>query len=1154
MTMPDAQPASPAREIRVFLSSTFKDMLEERNYLMSQVFPLVRQRCSERDVVFTEIDLRWGITEEAAQNGQTVELCLKEIERCRALRLAPFFIGFLGGRYGWIPTPGDLGAYWDAHADSPYAAPIRQALAQGISVTELEIRFGFLDALDAAAPCRVLMLMRDPALTRSITERLAASAPAPAALAQPSFGTRLRRLFVAAFAPADLPGSKVLADGFGEPLTSKNKLALLKEVMRDAHRDNAIALVDGYASVEAFGRAVHDFLMAQLDALFPVQQAPDAMMQVAAAHRAYAASRLRSYVDQRVLTDHMLGWLHAPASGPLAMLQGESGSGKSAFLADLAATLDKQPGKQQGKQPGAQSGQYGDSWVFPHFCGVDGYTELNHWRDRLLDALRAHGWGDASLSGQDGERWAALPVWLAQARRASGRSIVLLLDAVNQLADAATALDRLATIAWPEGVRLISSCTPALAVAPAWHGVTMPALDEAARRDFVTSYLGNFAKSISAPLLQALASAPACENRLFLKLVLEEARVHASHESLPGRVDELLQYADSGALFLACLEQLDGDFAGHATGLATAASRLLGASRRGLTHHELAQLLAAPGQARLPDAVLLPLLANLQPYLETHAGRLQLMHAILADALQAQHAEALAVRRQLIGYFSGDDPWALTERAYQLIRTEFADSTKLVQDMFIGELDGMDVQNLSREELLAHLFQQHEASNDRIVESSGDLRIFVQIWALDANIAVNALETIGAGKPWQSTDSQVALVDAWFASIAALTADALHSLQLARLGTWFVEQGFYFLAKLFLLRLLDMQRALMPADRTSSAVAATQLGKAHFMVDEFGDAERVLLQALADWQAAGMAHSGAAIATLTVLASTLRRLDQPQRALPLQQEALAIHMAPLDQFDREACAIAVVLALLYAECGDLDQARPLAESTLAAARRLLGPTHRELAPMLEVMAMICVQQQDVTAGEGYLREAVALLRLAAPAATGALANALVNLGTLREQFGAAEEVEAIYQEAWRHYQLLDATFDSNAPYVLSQLSTLASARGDTPAALSALEDLLGLCDTSPDAPYAHLLVAARALKEQAVLLTQGGTTAPALDGYRQAYALLQRMPQTEDTIALMAAVRDGMGQPAAAASFDVGWGSTYAVRSTVVRYHLPGTK
>ena len=50
-----------SRNIRIFISSTFNDMQEERNELISKVFPLLRKMAKERQVVLTEIDLRWGI-------------------------------------------------------------------------------------------------------------------------------------------------------------------------------------------------------------------------------------------------------------------------------------------------------------------------------------------------------------------------------------------------------------------------------------------------------------------------------------------------------------------------------------------------------------------------------------------------------------------------------------------------------------------------------------------------------------------------------------------------------------------------------------------------------------------------------------------------------------------------------------------------------------------------------------------------------------------------------------------------------------------------------------------------------------------------------------------------------------------------------------
>ena len=124
------------RHLRIFVSSTFQDMLAERNILVSKVFPVIAEYCHSRKVEFTGVDLRWGVTDEQAHRGETVDICMAEIDKCR-----PLFIGMLGERYGWVP---------DGNA---------------ISVTEQEIRYGALEAPDDT---EAFFYLRDPELTRSL--------------------------------------------------------------------------------------------------------------------------------------------------------------------------------------------------------------------------------------------------------------------------------------------------------------------------------------------------------------------------------------------------------------------------------------------------------------------------------------------------------------------------------------------------------------------------------------------------------------------------------------------------------------------------------------------------------------------------------------------------------------------------------------------------------------------------------------------------------------------------------------------------------------------------------------------------------------------------------------------------------------------------
>ena len=79
------------RSVRVFVSSTFRDMQAERDELIKRVFPQLRRLCETGGVAWSEVDLRWGVTDEQKAEGAVLPICLAEIERTR-----PYFIGLLG--------------------------------------------------------------------------------------------------------------------------------------------------------------------------------------------------------------------------------------------------------------------------------------------------------------------------------------------------------------------------------------------------------------------------------------------------------------------------------------------------------------------------------------------------------------------------------------------------------------------------------------------------------------------------------------------------------------------------------------------------------------------------------------------------------------------------------------------------------------------------------------------------------------------------------------------------------------------------------------------------------------------------------------------------------------------------------------------------
>ncbi|MEX2213636.1 MAG: DUF4062 domain-containing protein [Phycisphaeraceae bacterium] len=122
------------RHVRVFISSTFRDMHAERDHLVTVVFPELRDRLARLGLSLYDVDLRWGVPSKTV-DGETANswaYCRKWIEKVQ-----PFFVGILGQRYGYVPTEEKLK---EGEKDKD-----KKPAYLGKSITEMEIRYGYLD-------------------------------------------------------------------------------------------------------------------------------------------------------------------------------------------------------------------------------------------------------------------------------------------------------------------------------------------------------------------------------------------------------------------------------------------------------------------------------------------------------------------------------------------------------------------------------------------------------------------------------------------------------------------------------------------------------------------------------------------------------------------------------------------------------------------------------------------------------------------------------------------------------------------------------------------------------------------------------------------------------------------------------------------------
>lgn len=264
-----------SRSIRIFLSSTFRDLQRERSYLVKTVIPSLKQYGKEHNVDVSVVDLRWGVTESESRTGKVLEICFDEITRTK-----PYFIGIIGSRYGWTPQEKDIPNMEHLSQKFPW---LKTSIEQGLSITEMEMQYG---VLKSDTPVN------------------------------------------AAFFINDTKTSKHESTGGDE----SEKLARLKMEVRAAAQEGRCT-VDDFDSPETLGRIFAERVRGIIDAQFPDTSSDDDL-RLLERQQSFLDSLRTVYregnMDLYIGEDDMCGDRQI-----IAIVSGESGIGKTAFLANI---------------------------------------------------------------------------------------------------------------------------------------------------------------------------------------------------------------------------------------------------------------------------------------------------------------------------------------------------------------------------------------------------------------------------------------------------------------------------------------------------------------------------------------------------------------------------------------------------------------------------------------------------------------------------------------------------------------------------------------------------------------------------------------------------------------------------------------------------
>ena len=622
------------RTFRVFISSTFEDLKEERDALQRDVFPKLRGLCEQHGARFQAIDLRWGVRDEAALDQHTMEICLREIRRCQATGVRPNFIVLLGDRYGWQPLPARIPAA-EFDALLPHLPP-------------LATQWFWLD--ENALPPEYCLQPRtgefvDPDAWTPVEQTL------HEALANAGRAVGLPEKELIKY-EASATHQEILT-GLGK--TEADRQHVFAFVSRTtANTDPRLEELKSHLRVYDFDpAAVYDQLRQVIEGEIKRFEDRQALELEVEAHDRFAEERCRVFTGRQAVLDTITDYIRRPERRPL-VLHGESGSGKSAVMAKAS---------QQYTGPGR---------VIRRFIGVSPESANGH---ALLTSLC---WQIAP--GETPVDYPQLENAFQERLKAASaeQPLVLFIDALDQLA----ANDPAREMTWlppdlPPHVKVIVSTTDDGERLPAGLPVHLERMTQPDGGQALDEWLREARRKLK-PWQRdtVLAHFERCGLPLYLKLAAEESKLWKSYappdvctlgEGIAGVIDTLFHRLASDA--------------NHGPVLVKRSLGYLAAARYGLTEDEVLDVLTADDavwndfdqrkhhevrERRLPVVVWSRLSLDLEPYLTERAAPggtvLAFYHRQLADRagveLQARHAD-------LARYFDGR-PVSDTRRLVEL--------------------------------------------------------------------------------------------------------------------------------------------------------------------------------------------------------------------------------------------------------------------------------------------------------------------------------------------------------------------------------------------------------------------------------------------------------------------------------------------------------
>lgn len=472
--------------------------------------------------------------------------------------------------------------------------------------------------------------------------------------------------------------------------------------MKDCLREKGVSIIREYDHEDSLAMRVLADLWHAIDRDHPPSIYSDEGLRKRAEHEAFAARHVRTHCQRESYLNRIEDFVRAEIGleqdKPLAII-GPAGAGKSALL---AAWVDN------------HRRTHPTDWILEHYIGATpDSTTFQQFLCRAIEEIcrvfpPAPAFKNHYLPPDDlrdiGRLVNAFRNCLNLITASGvGRRFVIVLDGLNHLdpnrdAHALGWLPRTA----PYRVHIIVSSSPGRCAESIkerdWKQIQIDPFSADEVRSAAIVRLSTWGKELSSSRLEKIVSSAASSGPLYLRLLLDELRVCARHESLEQVIHSYLLAQDETAMYEKMLARLEAD---HEPGLVRNTLSLFRCAYRGLSETELFQALGNSGDP-LPAAIGAPLLCALENELADHGGLRYIVQKQLIEVIDKRYLSTDQDRRdthqKLAAYFERLelDERKIDELPWQL--RSAGDWKRLAE--LLGEMTFFEAMSLDQERLV----------------------------------------------------------------------------------------------------------------------------------------------------------------------------------------------------------------------------------------------------------------------------------------------------------------------------------------------------------------------------------------------------------------------------------------------------------------------